>query len=73
MASREQASMSGRKWFPYNKGGGFRKWYGNQDYVVDWYNDGDEIRNFGAESGRARGPGLKTPIIILKNQLLGRK
>lgn len=37
---------SGRKFFPYNKGGAFRKWYGNQDYVVNWKNDGQEIRNF---------------------------
>ena len=31
------------KWFPYNKGGDFRKWYGNNDYVVNWEDDGDEI------------------------------
>lgn len=37
---------SGRKFFPYNKGGQFRKWYGNQDFVVNWENDGFEIRNF---------------------------
>ena len=32
------------KWFPYNKGGGYRKWYGNYDYVVNWRNNGQEIR-----------------------------
>ena len=31
-----EAINSGKKWFPYNKGGGARKWYGNNDYVVDW-------------------------------------
>jgi len=31
------------KWFPYNKGGLFRKWYGNKDYVINWENDGKEI------------------------------
>lgn len=31
------------KWFPYNKGGEFRKWYGNNDYVVNWENQGFEI------------------------------
>lgn len=31
------------KWFPYAKGGAFRRWYGNQDYVVNWDNDGAEI------------------------------
>jgi SAM-dependent methyltransferase len=29
-----------KKWYPYNKGGSFRKWYGNQDYIVNWENDG---------------------------------
>lgn len=32
------------KWFPYNKGGDYRKWYGNRDYVVNWLNDGCEIK-----------------------------
>ena len=34
------------KWFPHNTGGGFRKWWGNQDYVVNWQNDGREVRSF---------------------------
>ena len=38
--SRESAKSSGLKWFPYNKGGGFRKWYGNKLDVVNWQNDG---------------------------------
>lgn len=33
------------KWVPYNKGGEFRKWYGNQEYVVNWENDGKEIKD----------------------------
>ena len=49
--NREAAKKSGKKWFPYNKGGEFRKWYGNQQYVVNWENDGFEIRNFGIEYG----------------------
>jgi len=32
------------KWFPYNKGGDFRKWYGNQEVVVNWENEGLEIK-----------------------------
>lgn len=35
----------GWKWVPYTKGGEFRKWYGNKDYVLDWSNDGREIRS----------------------------
>ena len=38
--SRESAKKSGLKWFPYNKGGGFRKWYGNKLDVVNWQDDG---------------------------------
>ena len=53
--SRDAATQSGKKWFPYNKGGEFRKWYGNQDYLVNWENDGAAIRAFGTENGgRAR-------------------
>ncbi|MCI6557832.1 hypothetical protein [Schaalia hyovaginalis] len=49
--SREDAVQSGAHWFPYNKGGDFRKWYGNQEFVVNWENDGAEIRSFGTENG----------------------
>lgn len=41
---RETAKMSEKKWFPYSKGGNFRKWYGNNDYVVNWLNDGFDIK-----------------------------
>ena len=34
-----------KKWVPYDKGGIFRKWYGNNDYVVNWENDGKELKN----------------------------
>jgi hypothetical protein len=45
----------GSKWFPYNKGGEFHKWSGNDDYVVDWENDGQRIKSFKEEhSGRIR-------------------
>ncbi len=49
--SREEAKSSGARWFPYNKGGEFRKWYGNQEHVVNWEDDGADIRVFGAECG----------------------
>lgn len=52
--SRENAAESKKKWFPCNKGGAFRKWYGNNDYVVNWKNDGFEIRNFKDENGKLR-------------------
>ena len=34
------------KWFPYNKGGTFRRWYGNREYVVNWKDDGQSIQNY---------------------------
>lgn len=50
----EDAAKSNKKWFPYNKGGEFRKWYGNNDYIVNWYNDGAEIKNFYDDKGKLR-------------------
>lgn len=44
--SLQSAAASGAKWFPYNKGGDFRKWYGNQEFVVNWANDGQELKDF---------------------------
>ena len=42
--SREEQVESQRRWIPYNKGGEYRKWYGNNEYVVNWFNDGFEIK-----------------------------
>ena len=41
--SQEEASSSGVKWIPYNKGGEFRKWFGNNQYLVNWEDNGKEI------------------------------
>ncbi|MDX9712581.1 MAG: BREX-1 system adenine-specific DNA-methyltransferase PglX [Ignavibacteriaceae bacterium] len=40
-----EAQNSKLKWFPYNKGGEFRKWYGNNYYVLNWENDGKELKD----------------------------
>lgn len=40
----ELAKKSSYKWFPYNKGIGYRKWYGNNDYIVNFFNDGEELK-----------------------------
>ena len=64
--SRDAAAQSGKKWFPYNKGGEFRKWYGNQDYLVNWENDGRAIRAFGTENGgRARSRAAEHRVLLL--------
>jgi hypothetical protein len=52
--SRAEAATSGKRWFPYNKGGDFRKWYGNQEYCVNWKEDGYEIRHFTDDKGKVR-------------------
>lgn len=44
----------GKKWFMYNKGGGFKRWYGNVMYVVNWENDGFEICHFVDENGKLK-------------------
>lgn len=44
--NKEEALNSRCKWFPYNKGGDFRKWYGNNDYLVNWENDGADIKRY---------------------------
>ena len=42
----QESVSSHAKWFPFNKGGEYRKWYGNFDYVINWFNDGHDLRNF---------------------------
>lgn len=40
------------KWYPINKGGSYRRWYGNKEYVINWFNDGYEIRNYRDSNGK---------------------
>ena len=42
------------KWFPFNKGGAIRKWYGNQIHFVNWENNGLELLNFTDSNGKLR-------------------
>ena len=44
--SRETAAASDAKWFPYNKGGEYRKWWGNQEHVVNWDSDGRDLLDY---------------------------
>jgi hypothetical protein len=54
-SSRDAAKESKCRWFPYQKGGDFRKWYGNLEYLVDWQDDGLRIQNFkDDETGKIR-------------------
>lgn len=48
----QEASLSKAKWFPYHKGGEFRRWYGNNDYVVNWENGGSALKAFAGSTIR---------------------
>lgn len=38
--------IDGKRWVPHNKGGSFRRWYGNQEYLINWENDGAEVKGY---------------------------
>ncbi|MCU4421692.1 BREX-1 system adenine-specific DNA-methyltransferase PglX [Acinetobacter lwoffii] len=63
--NRVEAKNSRKKWFPYNKGGEFRKWYGNQEYVVNWENDGVEVRNNIDANGKQKSRPQNTEFYFL--------
>ena len=46
--------QNGKKWYPYNKGGDYRRWYGNNINLVNWENEGEKIKNFRREDGKLR-------------------
>lgn len=54
MLTIEDSIQSKRRWFPYQKGGEYRRWYGNLDYVVNWENDGFLMKNDNSDHGRVR-------------------
>lgn len=54
------AARSQKKWFPYNKGGSFRRWYGNQEFVVNWEEDGKEIKEY-------KGAVIRNPTFYFKS------
>lgn len=50
----DESVKSNRKWFPYNKGGSYRKWYGNNNYIINWKNNGFDIKHFFDKNGKQR-------------------
>ena len=58
-----EAAKSCAKWFPCDKGGIFRKWYGNETYIIDYSNDGKDIK----ENVLRKYPYLSTPDFVVKN------
>ena len=46
VTSSSEAKSSDKKWFPHNKGGAYRKWYGNNEVLIDWEDDGKSLKRF---------------------------
>jgi hypothetical protein len=65
-ANAEQVLNAHAKWVPYNKGGLFRRWFGNMDCVVNWENDGYEIKHFGEDTGHIRSTVPNTEYYFLE-------
>lgn len=51
-SSNEVSKRKIEKWYPHNKGGEFNRWYGNNEYVINWKNNSFEIRNFRDDKGK---------------------
>lgn len=56
------AAHSQKKWFPHNKGGSFRRWHGNQEFIINWEKDGKELRTF-------KGAVIRNPSFYFKQSL----
>ncbi len=69
---RKPAPEPNEKWVPMKKGGPFRRWAGNQEYVVNWANNGQEIRNFRDASGRLRSVPRNTDYFLKPSVSWGR-
>lgn len=67
ISSIENSVLANTKWFPYNKGGDYRKWFGNNEFIVNWENDGEEIRNFKDEKGKLRSRPQNTKYYFRKS------
>lgn len=66
-SNRELAKKSGKRWFPYQKGGPFRKYSGNMEYVVDWENDGARLRTTRDENGKVPAHAFNEDYIFRHN------
>lgn len=47
--SHEESKIRNEKWYPHTKGGEYRKWYGNLEYLINWQHDGEELYAFASE------------------------
>lgn len=52
--SLEQTESNDEKWYPYNKGGNYRRWYGNFEHIINWANNGEEIKNYAVKRNNGK-------------------
>ena len=67
--SHEELDNIKKRWFPYNKGGDYRKWYGNYDFIVNWYNHGEEIKAYTATLPQGTSVRLKSQEYYFKDSI----
>jgi hypothetical protein len=65
--SKEEAAESNKKYFPYQKGGPFRKWYGNLEYIVDFEDDGTKLRTTKEKNGKVPAHAFNDDYIFKPN------
>ena len=63
-SSSSDGNSINKNWFPYNKGGNFRKWYGNNEFVINYTNDGLDL----LEMVQAKYPKISDPEFVIKNR-----
>jgi hypothetical protein len=59
-----EANKNGLNWFPYNKGGDYRKWFGNNNYIIFFTNNGDDL----IKMVREKYPKISDPEFVIKNR-----
>ena len=62
--SHDELKYINKKWFPYNKGGDYRKWYGNNQYIVRYENSGKDLIDFVKD----KYPNITDPEFVIKNR-----
>ena len=65
-SSTEESYSSSFRWYPYAKGGEFRKWYGNNEFIVNWFKNGYDIQHFTDEKGKVRSHNYNLDYIFKK-------
>ena len=52
-SSKIESCKEDKKWYPYNKGGDYRRWYGNHEFVINFAHFGEEVAKYRTENGQS--------------------